>query len=548
MKLKKGLGLVLLMSAMMLAACNGPKPAPSSNPSGSEPSQQSDSGSGSSQGGGGQSSGGGDQSSGGGDQSSGGGESSQGSEDSSAVSTDPAVTVSAVTIAKKENNIVLQINGTSANIAAADFVWALALEHTGTNSGGDGKEGYILGGAEFAAEDYVLPATLNADGSFAFEYDLSALATMEAGSYFINAGVKGLATAVSIGNTKPDIELTDANYRFYFRNDIGQRLTICADELPPLHLTDATIVKEDGKIYAKIGGEVSSSAITQAVLDTYQSFVQFQNTSNWGLTKLTADDYSWKLEGNKAFLYADVTFFTAGGNYNTHLNVKDPNTQANCKMETNIDEHYNVQKDENTWLDIEVFSDLTASGSDQSKFWGNLGFKVKNGVDPDAPVVHTHTFGDAQTKIGNLTPYVCSSCGAKAYALDFADTNPAVSASKLKTDAIWDVTGLPAGKYEVQLYACAASTTLPQNVRTGNNADEVGRYQFRFGEGDYVDPNPNTYDDLGLGTGEDASHCQWSKGFCVLTAENGVARFEIHWTDKGYSCFIGAVRLVQVIE
>ena len=100
-----------------------------------------------------------------------------------------------------------------------------------------------------------------------------------------------------------------------------------------------------------------------------------------------------------------------------------------------------------------------------------------------------------------------------------------------------------AGTYDVELYACAASTTLPQNVMADAT---TGRYQFRFGEGDYTNPVSKTYAALGLGTGEKAANCQWSAPFCQLVAAEGTARFEIHWTDKGYSCFIAAVRLVKV--
>ena len=452
------------------------------------------------------------------------------------------VNVSSVTIAKKDDKVYLNIAGTAKNFAAADFLWALGLEHTGSNSGGDSQTGFIVGKAAFEASDYTLPATLNADGSFLFEFNLSDLATFKAGSYFITAGVKGLADPVAIGTNKPDIELTDLNYRFYFRNDIGNKLTLCADELPPLHLAEASIVTADGKIWAKIGGEVSSEAITQEVLDSYDSFVNFQNTSNWSNTRKTKADggYYWAKEGTKAYIYIDVTFFTAGGNYNTHLNVKE-NTQANCKMEVNIDEHYNVKKDETTWLDIEVFSDLTASGSDQSKFWGNLGFKVTKGVDPDA---HVHVWGDAQAKVGAATPHACSGCDAIAYELDFADaTGGAVNPQKLKQDVAWNINGLPAGTYEIQIYACAASSTLSQNVLSNG----VGRYQWRVDDGAYVNPDSGTYSDFGLGTGEAAANCQWSGTMARIEIAAGAQSFEIHWTNNGYSAFIGGVRLISVV-
>lgn len=157
---------------------------------------------------------------------------------------------------------------------------------------------------------------------------------------------------------------------------------------------------------------------------------------------------------------------------------------------------------------------------------------------------HEHNWV-AGTKTGVLTPYTCE-CGAKYYALDFADTDPKVDAQKLKTDAIWNVTGLPAGKYDVELYACAAATTLTQQIMADAT---TGRYQFRFGaDAAYVNPTAGTYASFGLGTGEDAAHCKWTSPLCQLTAAEGVAHFEIHWTNKGYSAFIGGVRLVAVAE
>ena len=352
---------------------------------------------------------------------------------SSSLPPDPvaAVTVSGLALVKKENNVFLQINGTAENIAAADFLWALALEHTGAASGGDSQEGFILGAATFGDEDYVLPATLNNDGSFVFEYDLSGLDTFVAGSYFISAAVKDYG-AVTIGSNKPDIEVLDANYRFYFRNDISNKLTVCADELPPLALTEASIVKDDGKIWAKIGGEVSSEAITQDVLDGYDTFIQFQSVENgWGTTKKSKADggYYWKLEGKKAFLYADVTFFQVNYNYNTHLNVKS-NTQANCKMDVSIDEHYNIEKEDGVWVDYEVFSDLTASGSDQSKFWGNLGFRVKAGKDPS---VHYHEYSE--------TPDVTTPAGDNYIATEAYNCTGDCNTSVLRWSALdFDVT------------------------------------------------------------------------------------------------------------
>ena len=200
-----------------------------------------------------------------------------------------------------------------------------------------------------------------------------------------------------------------------------------------------------------------------------------------------------------------------------------------------------VDKAEHTWVADESKTDVASTETEHGKHFVKCSVCGQE-AEQELPLAG-HTWGAAETKIGNLTPHTCTVCNAVCYELDFADTNPAVSASKLKKDAIWDVTGLPAGTYDVELYACAASTTLPQNVMADAT---TGRYQFRFGEGDYTNPVSKTYADLGLGTGEAANKCEWSNPFCQLTAAEGTARFEIHWTNNGYSCFIGAVRLVKV--
>ena len=200
-----------------------------------------------------------------------------------------------------------------------------------------------------------------------------------------------------------------------------------------------------------------------------------------------------------------------------------------------------VDKAEHTWVADESKTDVPSTETVAGVHYVKCSVCGQEGQQ--ALPLASHTWGEAQTKTGNLTPHECTGCHAMCYELDFADTNPAVSASKLKKDAIWDVTGLPACTYDVELYACAASTTLPQNVMADAT---TGRYQFRFGEGDYTNPVSKTYGDLGLGTGETAANCKWSQPFCQLVAAEGTARFEIHWTDKGYSCFIGAVRLVKV--
>lgn len=548
------LGLTLLL-ALTLGACQtnkGSTPAESQpgDASTSEPAgDDSSGGAGDSTSAAGDSTSAADDSSAGGDSSGGAGDSSgqAGSDSSGQEAHDPAVNISAITVIKESDNAKLQISGSAENIAAADFLWALGLEHTGSASGGDGKTGFIVGAAEFQAADYVLPATLNNDGSFVFKYDLTALTTFVAGSYFITVGVKDLG-ALTYNVSKPEIEILDANFRYYFRNDISNKLTVCADELPPLAFTEATIVQKDNKLWAKVGGEVSSAAITQDVLDGYDSFVNFQNTSNWSNTKRNKADgqYEWKLEGTKAYIYIDVTFFEVGGNYNTHLNVKE-NTQANCKMEVEINEHYNVKKDESTWLDINVYSKPSASG--QSDFWGNLGFKVTKGTDPDA---HVHQWDAKTTTINSdgkvITPVECAGCqkvGARIAVKDFSSytktadgtDQPEITGNSFKfegnSNIVYKIVVTKAGEYSLAIYG------HNENNQTAREGLSKAPYSVKVGVGEAAVDAPvssGTYQSIGVGNGTSAEFIlcptvTLALGENVITITQGGGGNRITFTD-----------------
>ena len=144
---------------------------------------------------------------------------------------------------------------------------------------------------------------------------------------------------------------------------------------------------------------------------------------------------------------------------------------------------------------------------------------------------HNFTRGD---KVSDATALTCGDCSAVGYELDVA------SPTKLKADLTWNITGLPAGKYEVHLYACAASTTLPQKFDS--------RYQFKVDSGDYVGASDDnaTYASYGLGTGEKLDNCLWSNAINTIEIGATAASFTLHWTDKGYSAFIAGVRLIKV--
>ena len=145
-----------------------------------------------------------------------------------------------------------------------------------------------------------------------------------------------------------------------------------------------------------------------------------------------------------------------------------------------------------------------------------------------------HTYGEAGAKVGDATTYECTVDQTKAYQLDLE------TPQKLKSDVSWNITGLPAGTYEIELYACASSTTLPQKYD--------GRYQFKADDAAYIGASDDnaTYASYGLGTGEELGKCQWSSAINQIVLGENAASFTLHWTNKGYSAFIAAVRLVKV--
>ena len=306
-----------------------------------------------------------------------------------------AVTVSSVDLVAKENKVYLQLVGTAENYTSAEFLWALALQHAGAAGSGDASEEFILGTtAEFAEADFTLPATLNADGTYVFEYNLSDVTGMGPGLYTIHARVKGLEANLAVGTVNNGATLKDAANRYYMRADVNSQNTIAVDALPPVDITEVSIVTdaETGKIYAKIGGE-AGAGITQEVLDGYDTFIQFQKIDAWTNTRLTKVDgegnyhFYWKLEGTKAFLFADVSFFTGSwdqeqsGNtthhdsssYNTHLNVTT-GAQADCKLEVALDANFQVKNEAGADININVVSKPGATA--QADIWGNLGFIV----------------------------------------------------------------------------------------------------------------------------------------------------------------------------
>ena len=169
-------------------------------------------------------------------------------------------------------------------------------------------------------------------------------------------------------------------YSINIKQTSGQLNPVNFDSLHPILFEEAIVTKIGEKTYAKIGGRLNPD-ITKANLDSYDSFVNFQQYGgSWTNVRRTKANkgyfYSVEQGGTKAYLYADISFFAAGCEYFTHVNVTE-NNQADCKVNALIDQHYYYANANGVLLDINVYSNPNATTSDQIEFWGNLGFKVR---------------------------------------------------------------------------------------------------------------------------------------------------------------------------
>lgn len=298
----------------------------------------------------------------------------------------PSASLSAVDVVAKENKLYLKFNGSFANIENADLKFAVGLlEYSASGE----EANWLVGKESPAAADYTVVPTIN-EKNWVVEYSITDIANVKAGIYtiYFGAATGGLDYA-ALGTDFAEVTgAKDNQYRGYTRSDqnVGSNLALCLDKLPPITLNEATVVYEGGKLYAKIGGPTTKTADE---LNAYESFLNFQNTNGWSnqrVYKSVAEPvegtyyYTYVVEGDKAYIKADVSFFQAGGNYNTHLNIEQ-NSQANCKLEVAVDATVQIEA---LNLAVNVFCDPTKGQADgQDYFWGNLGFRVSNINEPE---------------------------------------------------------------------------------------------------------------------------------------------------------------------
>ena len=301
---------------------------------------------------------------------------------------------------KDDGKVYLRLSGTCDNYEVDNFKWAYALQDY-NNGQGNGK--FLAGKENPEAADFNLPVELtkgtgDEDDTFTVDFNLTDIVVPDGvdkpGRYNLWAGPQDNYKTINV-SLKPG-NYADNSHRYYFRNDqqVGSRLTVCIEELPPFfHFTDAIIdfkaapTEEDPaatnawvKIYGKALDQTKSVTELQAELDAAHTACRFQDSGY--TTRNSAEQFRMEAYEDGGFKYiavwVDVQFMVDGGNtvYNTHLNLKAGETinewrdYTNCVMEEDFQHDYDIGND----MILRVFSHPLGENT-QANSYGNLGFQ-----------------------------------------------------------------------------------------------------------------------------------------------------------------------------
>ena len=305
---------------------------------------------------------------------------------------------------KDDGKVYLRLSGTCTDYTQENFKWAFALKEYN-----DGQEGgaYLAGKAEPADEDFNIAVELtkateaDADDTFTVDFNLSDIVVPDGvtkpGRYNLTAGPKDNYKSINVSLNPGNY--ADSGFRYYFRNDqeVGSRLTVCIEELPPFfHFTNAVAsfvaapTDEDPeakeawvRIYGEALDQTQSKAELEAALAATHTACRFQSQSNQFTTRNEATEFRMEVteEGGKLIVsvWVNVQFMIDGSDtvYNTHLNLKagDPinswRDYTNCVMEGDFE---NVLEIGDNRV-LTVFSHPLGANDVQNSY-GNLGFRT----------------------------------------------------------------------------------------------------------------------------------------------------------------------------
>ena len=308
-------------------------------------------------------------------------------------------------VKKDDGKVYFRLAGTCDHYTVDTFKWAFALQdYNNGESGGD----FLAGKAEPEAADFNIPVALTpaAEGetsdTFTVDFNMSDIVVPEGvdkpGRYNVMAGPSDNYTSINVSLNPGNY--ADASHRYYFRNDqeVGNRLTVCIEELPPFfHFTNAVASFVDGvdgegnptqtawvRIYGEALDQSKTVAQLEADLAATHTACRFQSQSNSFTTRNAEGEFRMEVteEGGKKIVsvWVNIQFMIDADNtvYNTHLNLKAGETinawrdYTNCVMEGDFENILPISADR----ELVVFSHPLGA-NDVSNSYGNLGFRTR---------------------------------------------------------------------------------------------------------------------------------------------------------------------------
>ena len=305
-------------------------------------------------------------------------------------------------VKKEDNKVYLRLAGTCDHYTVETFKWAFALRDYNSDEGDENA--YLAGKEEPEAADFNIEVALTAgaegaDDTFTVDFNLTDIEVptgrTKPGRYNLMAGpadnYKSLNVDLNPGN------YADNAHRYYFRNDneVGSRLTVCIEELPPyFHFTNAVASLKDGataedpkvawvRIYGEALDQTQSKADLEAALAAANTACRFQAQSNAMTQRNDADVFYFDVteEGGKLIvsIWINIQFMVDGSDtvYNTHLNLRAHNPisssrdYTNCVMEGEFDNVLDLGEGRT----LTVFSHPLGANYVENSY-GNLGFRT----------------------------------------------------------------------------------------------------------------------------------------------------------------------------
>ncbi len=415
-------------------------------------------------------------------------------------------------------------------------------------------ETYIMGSATPAAADYKYVPTVS-NGTFELKVDLSG-ATLAQGDYTAMCGPKGHYAAVggqqATGMTYGTGKAVANGFRFSVRSHNG---AIALDELPPIAMTISRIEVEGDKVYHIVGGQLNTGKMTQAAFEALTPIMVYETTvASWHQYKSNTSDaeltttVSVDAQGN-ALIKTDITSLP-NDRYNIKVVLDNTATSyPDTKMDAVIDTSANPV----VFGAHEYVCYADSSKSAKADIYGNCGLIITSHI--------SYTAGDP---FGDVTPWSDPNATPSTYYEMYpnATNTPNLevtgnNAYKMNSGKVstYDVTGLPAGEYEVYV---KAKTSNPNSVgfSVGEQMDDngsasggnavPGRYYVQAGTGEQV--YTDTGDKLYSGVGLNASSMEWTTEAVVKSVmiPEGTTSFKFGHTGAGYSISYEAIRLVRI--